>query len=503
MAEPANDVESLERLLRARHACVSILTFEEEHAVEVARQAAMARGWPLWIWSASLGLHDGLMKDSVAIADTENPAAALFWLWMNAKTVRGMIVFLDLANHLREDRALRLLRDLVAQSQDAADRALVMIDASDALPPVIQSVVARLELSFPGDDELTQIVRNTCRPMAREGKLKVELTQAQLTALVANLRGLTRRQAMQAIRDVVCGDGCLDAQDIAGVARFKRNVLGSTGLLEFVNAPTSLDDIGGLRALKSWLNDRVDANSDEAREFGITPPRGVLLLGVQGAGKSLAAKAVATAWHRPLMRMEVGAFYNRYIGETERQLRDALRQAEMMAPVVLWIDEIEKAFASAGATSSADGGLSKRMFGSFLTWMQEHRAAVFLIATANDIESLPPELLRKGRFDEIFFVDLPDAAAREQIVRLHLSKRGRDASAMDVSTIVTAAEGYSGAEIEQGIVAGLHAAFAKRQLLTTEHIVRALRGSPPLSVTMAERIEALRRWATGRCVMAG
>src|SRR5207248_6122351 len=210
----------------------------------------------------------------------------------------------------------------------------------------------------------------------------------------------------------------------------------------------------------------------------------------QGAGKSLAAKAVATAWRRPLLRMDAGALYDRYIGESERRLRDALKQTERMAPVILWIDEIEKGFASA-ASQSSDGGLSKRMFGTLLTWMQEHTAPVFLIATANDIEALPPELLRKGRFDEIFFVGLPGLEARTQIFSIHLKKRKRDPARFDLAALAEAAQGFSGAEIEQAVVSALHEAFAAHTELTTQHILDALKSSPPLSVTMAEKLEAL------------
>jgi len=225
------------------------------------------------------------------------------------------------------------------------------------------------------------------------------------------------------------------------------------------------------------------------------------MLGVQGAGKSLCAKAIASVWQRPLLRMDVGALYDRYVGESERRLRDTLRHAERMAPIVLWIDEIEKAFASA-ASRSTDGGLSQRMFGSLLTWMQEHDAPVFLVATANDIEALPPELLRKGRFDEVFFVDLPDASIRGEIFAIHLRKRGRDPAGFEIDTLADASDGYSGAEIEQAIIASLHDAFAEKQDIDTERLLATLRSSKPLSVTMAERVTALRRWAQGRCLSA-
>ena len=496
------DIASLERLLVARHPCVSILTFEEEHAIDVVTQAALNRGEGLWLWSASMGVREGILKEATPVDGTENAAAALYYLWTN-REIRGLIVLLDLAGHLKKDeRVVRLLRDLISRTAERRDTTVILIDASDDLPAVIQGTSARLELSFPGEEELTDIVRACCGEFRTGGKFNVTLNRGELVSLVHNLRGLTRRQAQRAVYEVIVHDRQLDAADIANVIALKRELLSSTGLLEYVEAPTTMDEIGGLRALKAWLAARTRALSDDAQKFGIAPPRGVLLLGVQGAGKSLAAKAVATAWQRPLMRMDVGAFYNQFVGETERQLRDALRQAEMMSPVVLWIDEIEKAFASASAASSSDGGLSKRMFGALLTWMQEHKSAVFLIATANDIDSLPPELMRKGRFDEIFFVDLPTAEARMQIFNVHLKKRKRDPAAFDIVKLVAASDGYSGAEIEQGIIAGLHEAFAKSESLTTAHIESALRGSPPLSVTMREQIEDLRAWAKDRCVPA-
>jgi SpoVK/Ycf46/Vps4 family AAA+-type ATPase len=222
---------------------------------------------------------------------------------------------------------------------------------------------------------------------------------------------------------------------------------------------------------------------------------------VQGAGKSLCAKAIATAWHQPLLRLDPSTLFNSYIGESERNLREALRQSEMMSPVVLWIDEIEKGFASA-ASQSTDGGLSKRMFGTLLTWLQEHEAPVFVVATANDIEALPPELLRKGRFDEIFFVDLPSRDVRKEIFAIHLKKRKRDPKTFDLGALAEASEGFSGSEIEQAVVSTLHEVYADKTRLDTERILSALRNSPPLSVTLAERVQCLRAWAEGRCVPA-
>jgi SpoVK/Ycf46/Vps4 family AAA+-type ATPase len=331
----------------------------------------------------------------------------------------------------------------------------------------------------------------------RERPVQATITRELFDQIVLNLRGLTRRQVRQVITTCIMDDRELNEKDLVTIQRSKRKLLEDAGVLDFVESPASLDDIGGLANMKDWLRKREALFGTKTEK----PPRGLLLLGVQGAGKSLAAKAIATAWKRPLMRLDPGALYNKYVGETERNLRDALKQAEAMAPVVLWIDEIEKGFASASSTSN-DGGTSRRMFGSLLTWMQEHQSHVFLVATANDIEALPPELLRKGRFDEIFFVDLPTQGVREVIFRIHLKKRGYQPELFDIARLADNSKGFSGAEIEQAIVsAHIDATFAKTSL-TTAMVERVLESSPPLSVTMAEKIQWLRDWSKGRCVPA-
>jgi SpoVK/Ycf46/Vps4 family AAA+-type ATPase len=358
-----------------------------------------------------------------------------------------------------------------------------------------------MTLSVPDGKEIEDLVKATVRRLNKLHTIDAAMTNRELAAMVGNLRGLTRRQVEQIITAVSLDDRRFDAADLPRILARKREMIESGGLLEFVEAPTDMSQIGGLDRLKLWLKQREQALGPDARKFGIEPPRGILMLGVQGAGKSLCAKAIATAWKRPLMRLDPSVLYDRYIGESERRLRDALKQAEMMSPVVLWIDEIEKGFASA-ASRSIDGGLSQRMFGTLLTWMQEHRAPVFLAATANDIEALPAELLRKGRFDEIFFVDLPCDASRQKIVEIHLRKRSRDPARFDTARLAKASDGYSGAEIEQAIIASLHEAFTAKADVTTDLIERCLRNSPPLSVTMSERIAGLRSWAKGRCVPA-
>jgi SpoVK/Ycf46/Vps4 family AAA+-type ATPase len=492
------DIERLKQLLTARHPCVSILTFEEAEALALVRAAAGELGVEMLEWSVSSGVRDGLAAAGPVAPSTEHPAAALVHL--ADRQTRVIAVLLDVSGHLKDERTLRTLRHAIGQFAKNGST-LVLIDHATELPPPIRAMATRFELSLPDEAALEQIVRETIRNANVGKKIAIDLTKRDLQTMLRNLRGLNARQAKQIIFDAIAQDQRLDASDINTMLAEKRQVLQGDGLLEYVQAPVSLDEIGGVRRLKFWLEQRKESLGDEAVAYGIQPPRGVLMLGVQGAGKSLAAKAVATAWQRPLLRMDVGALYDKFIGESERRLRQALYQAEQMSPIVLWIDEIEKAFASA-ASQSSDGGLSKRMFGALLTWMQEHTAPVFLIATANDIEALPPELLRKGRFDEIFFVDLPDNEARQSIFAIHLKKRKRDLKKFDLQALAAASEGYSGAELEQGILSAMHNAFARRVELTTELIVETLKQSPPLSVTMAEKVEALREWAQGRCVPA-
>ncbi len=493
-----NDTERFKQLVEGGDSCISIVTYEERCALDTIRHTALDLKRSLWVWSVGGGVKEGFLADSPYIADTETPTAGLHYL---AETEQDSIcVVLDLAEHLKASSVLRALRDLIDRFEQLGNT-LVMLDCNDKLPEVVKSYTKLFEISFPSKQELIEIVRKTLLRFHRKTPIEIGITKKGLDTIVRNLRGLTRRQAERVITDTLIEDRRFDDNDINRVIASKRGMIQRGGLLEFVETPLYLSEIGGMRRLKKWLNQRKGAFSSEAREFGLESPRGVLMLGVQGAGKSLCAKAIATAWHQPLLRLDPGSLYASFIGESERNLRDALRQTEMMSPVVLWIDEIEKAFASA-ASRSADGGLSQRMFGSLLTWMQEHQAPVFVVATANDIGALPPELLRKGRFDEIFFVDLPSQKVRREIFTIHLQKRNRDAGKFDMGALAKASAGYSGSEIEQAVVSALHEAYSEKAGLSTERILSVLRNSPPISVTLAERVQSLRDWAQDRCVPA-
>jgi hypothetical protein len=502
MPDPAHssDHAHLAALLRARHPLIFIPTLEDDHALALVTDLALPDGLDLLAWSAVRGLGDGRFREAPGLPETEHPAAALFHVTRRL-TRPTVIVFFDLIPHLAEPRTLRALREAV-EAADHHGHHLVLIDHEHRLPPSIAHLAVTFELALPDAPEIEKLIRAAVNRANRHKPVVTEITRRTLDAMTQNLRGLTRRQIERIVMEAAATDGRFDASDLTHMVAMKRRMLaGGDALLEFIEAPASLDEIGGLANLKRWLAHRTAAFDAKARDFGLRPPRGILLLGVQGAGKSLCAKAIATAWKQPLLRLDPGGLYDRYIGESERRLRDALHQAERMSPIVLWIDEIEKGFASA-ASHSTDGGLSQRMFGTLLTWMQEHEEPVFLVATANDIEALPPELLRKGRFDEIFFVDLPTKDVRRQIFEIHIKKHGRDLQTFDLDQLADVAEGFSGAEIEQAVIASMHEAFAAGADIDTPRLLTAIRTSPPLSVTMAERVQSLRDWARGRCVCA-
>ncbi|MES2790203.1 MAG: AAA family ATPase, partial [Planctomycetota bacterium] len=413
----------------------------------------------------------------------------------------GIYVFKDLGAHLKDLTLLRLLRDI--HNEFSLNRSTLILVDSAPLPDSIRRFTLPYEIKPPTFEELELVVRNTFRKIAAESiyEVKAEITKRQMEQLVQSLRGLSCAEAQRVVASVIYQNYKLDGSDLSRVIDAKRRVLASAGCLESVAVDRAAEDIGGLTNLKAWLKVRRGSYSDRAREFGLEPPRGMLLLGVQGCGKSLCAKAVAADWNMPLLKLDPGVLYQKFIGESESQLRLALRQAEAMAPVILWVDEIEKAFASASASSS-DGGLSQRMFGTLLSWMQEHRHPIFLIATANNIEALPPELMRKGRFDEIFFVDLPSVANRQGILKIHLQRRQRQPDDFDLEQLATTAAGFSGAELEQVIMAALYRAFAEGIELETRHILEEIRATRPLSVVLGEKVTRLRAWAKERCVAA-
>jgi SpoVK/Ycf46/Vps4 family AAA+-type ATPase len=352
-------------------------------------------------------------------------------------------------------------------------------------------------MNLPGKKTIKQIVKDTADKWSSlHAGNKVKADKQAYEILVNNLAGLTSADVRRLANKAIFDDGAIEHSDIPGVMKAKYDMLNKDGILHFEYETEKFSDVGGFRNLKQWLEKRQAAFIEESSI--LDRPRGVLLLGIQGCGKSLAAKAVAGVWGVPLLRFDLGAMYNKYHGETERNLRETLNSAEVMAPCVLWIDEIEKALSS----SDSDGGTSKRVLGNLLTWMAENKNRVFIVATANDIEALPPELIRKGRLDEIFFVDLPNMKTRMNIFEIHLRKRDEKPVNFDIALMAKKAEGFSGAEIEQAVVSALYTAHTSQRPLTDKDLVAELEMTRPLSVVMKEKIDYLRDWASERTVAA-
>jgi SpoVK/Ycf46/Vps4 family AAA+-type ATPase len=495
---PASDKrDALRLLVNSRSPIITVETSEESRVEELAAEVAAELDIPFFTWSVT----SGVMRRGTdqPIYDTEDPEKAL----ANIALMRGDGMFLlkDFARYFEQDRVLRRMRELAASFREV--RRSVLISAPVLkLPPELEDEAVPFRLELPDALLLFKVVQGTLAELGTQFTLKVELDQEGQRQLARNLAGLTMEEARRTLARCLHARSRADAQTLGDVLEAKRALLQQQGVLEYLKADASFADVAGLANLKQWLRKRRGALTPEGKKFGLEPPKGILMIGVQGCGKSLAAKAVAGEWRLQLARLEAGALYDKYIGESEKRLRRSLDIAQQLAPVVLWIDEIEKGFAATTASADVDAGLTQRILASFLTWLQDRESGVFIVATSNDISALPPEVLRKGRFDEIFFVDLPDVAAREELFRIHLKRRGREPEMLDVSALAAASEGYSGAEIEQAIVSGMYTAFSQSQPLSTAVLLDELRATRPLSLTRREDIARLRDWARDRTVPA-
>ncbi len=469
-------------LINSHHPILSIETSEEERVEQLLLEVATQMTVPLFTWSVTTGLA---RFHGAPIYNSDSPEAAL----SNMSVVDGDAIFLlkDFARYCDNDKVCRRLREL-AEKFRTARRSIVITAGSIQLPPELSGDAAPFELGLPSNEELLAGVKQTLADLNRESHVPVTLDLPNMQQLAKNLAGLPFAEAMRTLRLCVLEQNKADASLFDAVLDAKREVLRGDGLLETVRRDASFGDIAGLQRLREWLAKRKSALTAEGQKFGLVPPKGILITGVQGCGKSLAAKSIAGEWGFEL--------------ESEKRLRKALDLAQKMSPLVLWIDEIEKAFASAGSSGDADAGLSQRLLATLLTWMQDRESGVFLAATSNNISALPPEMLRKGRFDEIFFVDLPNSVARAALFALHLKKRGRDASQFDLQQLSAASDGFSGAEIEQAIASGLYSAFAAKQQLNTDILRNELKSTQPLSVTRSEDVTAIREWARTRAVSA-
>jgi SpoVK/Ycf46/Vps4 family AAA+-type ATPase len=490
-------LSQLKLLIQAGNPLISVVSHDEEGVTEIVRKAVEALGLPLFEWNITSSVKRTLPAPAETGVKPGKASPALEYILDN--NGKKEVYFLkDLGPHCKDPVVQRQLREIYQRRKVT----VIMLDLAP-LPEPIHRLAIPVEMPLPTSQELESVIKQTFRDIQSESyeEITAAASRKDIEQMANTLRGLTKAEAGRVIAAAIHDDNVLCSADLPRLVEYKRNLLKSAGCLEAINVNVAVNEIGGLDNLKAWLAKRRGATGVKAREYGLDPPRGILLLGVQGCGKSLCAKVVAADWQMALLRMDPGVLYQKYIGESENRLREAMAQAEAMAPVVLWIDEIEKAFASSHSTS-ADGGLSQRMFGTLLSWMQDHRSPIFIVATANNIEALPPELMRKGRFDEVFFVDLPDAAARKKILEIHLRRRQRDPNKFALDKLAAATDGFSGAELEQLIVSAMYTAYSQGAELSDEFLLTERQTTNPLSTLMRERIIGLREWAKNRCVPA-
>ncbi len=493
-----NNRRDLELILKSGAPIVVIETTDEDRflelLIELTVQSQAADYRPLMRWSVT----DGLQRVDLELESQQqasDPSEVLRQI--RAAGQPAIYALLDFHPFLADPVNVRLLKDIAI---DAARTgvSVMLISHEIQLPSEIKTFCARFDMRLPGPEQRQAAIQELINEYAEQHPARqVTVDPKALSLLVRNLAGLTLADTQRLARNAIYHDGAITADDIPDVMQAKYQLLNRDGVLSYEYDTAGFGDVAGFRSLKVWLSQRKSAFSADGPD-GLDPPKGVLLIGVQGCGKSLAAKAAAGIFGLPLLRLDFATLYNKFHGETERNLRTSLKTAEVMSPCVLWVDEIEKGL----ATGADESGTSKRVLGTFLTWMAERPGHVLVVATANDISALPPELIRKGRFDEIFFVDLPSPVARGDILEIHFSKRGLEPGEFELPALVELTDGFSGAEIEQGIVSALYAAHAIRQTPQMAHVVAEFRKTRPLSVVMAERVGALRRWAKDRTVPA-
>jgi len=482
----------LRLLLASRHPLVIAEMRDERRFFEILGRAATSLNLPIWTWSVTRGLAN---TGGASQPQTHDPRRALDVIAQMPHP--GVFVFFDIHKALDDPVFVRKCKEF-AQGQRPA-QTLVLTLPDHHVPPELDGLALAWKLKPPSPQELEMLVRRTLEDLRARG-IEIHLDQASYGELVDSLKGLSTSEAERLIQQAALRDGRIDSDDVAFLRGAKAELLGAGGVLELVEADHgTLESVGGMANLKDWLRLRGRALEAKAKAFGLEAPKGVLITGIPGCGKSLVAKTLSRTWGMPLVLLDAGRLYSSYVGESEGRLRAALHTLEAMAPVVVWIDEMEKAFDAGRAN---DGGVSRRILGTFLRWMQERPDGIFVMATCNDVSAMPPELLRKGRFDEIFFVDLPDQAERAEIFRLHLVARKRDPGAFDLQRLALATEGFSGADIEAAVVGALYRAYAEDAELTTDDLMAEVADTVPLSKSRAEDIARMRAWAAERAVAA-
>lgn len=485
--------EELKILIQAQYPLIYLVTSEEERAERTIAEIAQGKNQQkkVFLWTVTHGIIEYGGARTVTQHNTISPDAAVEWVVRQKEP--GIFIFKDLHPFLESATTIRWLRDAIAEFK-GTNKNIIIMSPVQKIPIELEKEIVVIDYPLPDLAELNQVLVQQLEP-SRVKKLNAEVKEKLLKAAL----GLTKDEAEKVYRKALVKSGKLTESEVDIILSEKQQLIRRNGILEYIDEDETIEAVGGLDELKKWLRQRSNAFTERAREYGLPQPKGMLILGVPGCGKSLIAKTTARLWSLPLLRLDIGRVYDgSMVGRSEANLRNALKTAESISPVILFIDELDKAFAGTTGSADSDGGTSSRIFGSFLTWMQEKTSPVFVMATANRVERLPGEFLRKGRFDEIFFVDLPTPEEKKEIFKIHLLKRRKDISRFDLEQLAKVADGFSGAEIEQALIAAMYDAFAQDREFTQLDIIAAIKSTMPLSRTMTEQVAALRDWARQR-----
>ncbi|MEI6379308.1 MAG: AAA family ATPase [Cyanobacteriota bacterium ELA615] len=481
--------EELNILIQAQYPLIYLVTSEEQRAEQEIAKMAQHRG--VFIWTVTHGTVEYGQVRQTTQHNTVSPESAIEWVIRQKE--HGIYIFKDLHAFIDAPVTTRWLRDAIA-SFKGTEKIIILMSPVQQVPIELEKDIVVLDFAMPNMEELDQVLSQQLE-YTRNRRVSSEVREKLLKAAL----GLTIDEAQKVYRKAYVKSGSLTQEEVEIVLSEKKQLIRRNGILEYIEEDETIEAVGGLDELKKWLRQRSDAFTQRARVYGLPQPKGMLILGVPGCGKSMIAKTTSRLWGLPILRLDMGRVYDgSMVGRSEANLRNALKTAESISPVILFIDELDKSFAGSGGSADSDGGTSSRIFGSFLTWMQEKTSSVFVMATANRVERLPGEFLRKGRFDEIFFVDLPTSLERQAIFKIHLNKRRSEISRFDTEQLAKVSDGFSGAEIEQAIIAAMYEAFAQDREFTQLDIIAAIKSTLPLSRTMTEQVSALRDWARQR-----
>jgi len=486
MEETRDSGSKIEILIRARYPLIYVVSFEEGRVGKRLKDIADERKKQVFNWTITSGLE---LPDGSFITELKDPIKVLEYI--NQSEANALFVLHDYHHYLNDPVVVRKQRDL-ARALKMTRKNIIFLSPVLKVPTELEKEVAVIDYNLPGKHELREIIKRITGSLGDAKNIEILQSQEKLEKIVEAALGLTAEEAENVFAKSLVEKGQFD---ITIVLSEKEQIIRKSGVLEYYHVNEKMQEVGGLEELKNWLTKRGKAFTSKAREFGLPEPRGILLLGIPGCGKSLTAKAIAGMWQLPLLKLDVGKVFSSYVGSSEENVRRAIQTAESIAPCILWLDEMEKGFSGIGSSGMTDGGTTARVFGTFLTWLQEKTSAVFVVATSNNVSQLPPELLRKGRFDEIFYVDLPSKEERKEIARIHLEKRKREHGNYDIEKISRETHGFSGSEIEEVIVSGLYDAFNNDEELKQEHLDHVITTMIPLSQTMEEQIKGIRDWA--------